>query len=122
MHVPSEHDVCYASQNRQEAVRRMAPLCDIVLVLGSKNSSNSKRLVEEANRTGTPAYLVDDESDLDLAWLEGVRTVGLTAGASAPEALVERMIRFIGAFGATEVQELPPQRQEGDFSSDGGMR
>ena len=98
-------DVCYASQNRQEAVRRMSPQCDLVLVLGSRNSSNSKRLVEEASRLGTPARLVDDESEVDLAWLASVRTLGLTAGASAPESLLERMIDFMGTLGPVEIHE-----------------
>ena len=84
----------------------MAPECDWFLVIGSANSSNSRRLKEEAERMGTPAALVDDESDVDLARLVGVRTLGLTAGASAPEALVERMLAFLGSLGPLEVREL----------------
>jgi 4-hydroxy-3-methylbut-2-en-1-yl diphosphate reductase len=103
--VPDALDVCYASQNRQEAVRRIAPRCDLMLVLGSRNSSNSKRLVEEAVRLGTPAHLVDDESEIDLAWLSEVSTVGLTAGASAPESLVERVVAFMEALGQVRVEE-----------------
>jgi 4-hydroxy-3-methylbut-2-enyl diphosphate reductase len=111
--IPPSLDVCYASQERQEAVRRMAPHCDLMLVIGSPNSSNSKRLVEEAARMGTLARLVDDESDVDLAWLAGVRTLGLTAGASAPEKLLESMIAFVGRLGGTTVFEGVPPQVEG---------
>lgn len=103
--VPPGLDVCYASQERQHAVRRVAPHCDLMLVLGSPNSSNSKRLVEEAAQVGTSARLVDDESEVDLAWLSGVQTLGLTAGASAPESLLERMIDFVGSLGECDVRE-----------------
>ena len=113
--VPQITDVCYASRNRQEAVRRVAPECDWFLVIGSANSSNSRRLMEEAERMGTPAALVDDETDLDLARLVGVRTLGLTAGASAPEVLVERMLAFLGSFGPLEVRELGIGADEAGF-------
>jgi len=108
-------DVCYASRNRQAAVRRVAPGCDWFLVIGSANSSNSKRLMEEAERMGTPAALVDDESDIDLARLAGVRTLGLTAGASAPEVLIERMLAFLGSLGPLEVRELRTGADEPNF-------
>ena len=113
--VPRATDVCYASRNRQEAVRRVAPECDWFLVIGSASSSNSRRLMEEAQRMGTPAALVDDESDLDLARLVGVRTLGLTAGASAPELLVQRMLAFLEALGPLDVRELRAGADERHF-------
>lgn len=112
---PQTSDVCYASRNRQAAVRRVAPKCDWFLVIGSTNSSNSKRLMEEAERAGTPAALVDDESDIDLARLVGVRTLGLTAGASAPEVLIERMLAFLRSLGPLEIRELRAGVDEPDF-------
>jgi 4-hydroxy-3-methylbut-2-enyl diphosphate reductase len=113
---PQTTDVCYASRDRQAAVRRVAPECDLFLVIGSANSSNSKRLLEEAEHMGTPAALMDDESDLDLARLVGVRTLGLTAGASAPEALVERMLAFLESLGPLDVRELRTGADEPHFS------
>ncbi|HEX4520509.1 MAG TPA: 4-hydroxy-3-methylbut-2-enyl diphosphate reductase [Gaiellaceae bacterium] len=102
---PSSDDICYATTNRQQAVREIAGESDVVLVVGSRTSSNSRRLVEVAEREGIPAHLVDDETDIDVAWLEGVSTVGLSAGASAPEALVERLIAGLDALGGVEVEE-----------------
>lgn len=121
LHVPPGMDICYASQNRQEAVRRLAPHCDLVMVLGSENSSNSKRLVEEVRRMGTSARLVDDEADVDPAWLQGVRTLGLTAGASAPEALVERMIAFVGTLGPVDAREMPSSLEQDGLPLEGGQ-
>jgi 4-hydroxy-3-methylbut-2-enyl diphosphate reductase len=103
---PPREDICYATQNRQDAVKALAGRADVVLVIGSKNSSNSNRLAEVARELGTPAHLVDDESEVDQAWLEGVDVVGLTSGASAPEWLVERMLRWLARAGATEVEEV----------------
>jgi 4-hydroxy-3-methylbut-2-en-1-yl diphosphate reductase len=102
---PASDDICYATTNRQYAVRAVAQDSDVVLVVGSQTSSNSKRLVEVSEREGTPAYLVDDERDVDVAWLRDVRTVGLTAGASAPESLVNRIIAALGGLGPVEVEE-----------------
>jgi 4-hydroxy-3-methylbut-2-enyl diphosphate reductase len=102
---PPSDDICYATQNRQVAVKAMAPECDLVLVVGSRNSSNSNRLVEVVRRTGTPAYLIDDEEDIELGWLDGAHTVGLAAGASAPERLVQRVLRSLGGLGQLEVEE-----------------
>jgi 4-hydroxy-3-methylbut-2-enyl diphosphate reductase len=102
---PAASDICYASQNRQEAVRQMAGDCDVVLVVGSANSSNSNRLVEVARRNGPPAYLVDTKSDLRLAWLAGAKRVGLTAGASAPEELVSEVLECLGGLGPVSVSE-----------------
>src|SRR5438105_11677753 len=87
---PPKEDICYATQNRQDAVKEIARRADVVLVIGSANSSNSKRLAEVAAEQGTPAYLVDDESEIDATWLEDADVVGLTSGASAPEWLVDR--------------------------------
>ncbi len=103
---PPREDICYATQNRQDAVKAIARRADVVLVIGSVNSSNSNRLAEVAREAGTPAYLVDDETEVDPAWLEGAEVVGLTSGASAPEWLVERMLAYLVGLGATEVEEV----------------
>jgi 4-hydroxy-3-methylbut-2-en-1-yl diphosphate reductase len=102
---PGSEDICYATQNRQDAVKALAKECDLVLVIGSENSSNSQRLVEVAEREDCRAYLVDDETGIDPAWLEGATTVGLTAGASAPEVLVERVVAALADLGEVEVEE-----------------
>jgi 4-hydroxy-3-methylbut-2-en-1-yl diphosphate reductase len=102
---PSSDDICYATTNRQQAVREIAHESDLVIVVGSRTSSNSLRLVEVAEREGTPAYLVDDETEVDAAWLAGATTVGLSAGASAPERLVTGIIEAIDALGGAEVEE-----------------
>ena len=103
---PPREDICYATQNRQDAVKELARRSDVVLVIGSDNSSNSNRLAEVARDLGTPAHLVDDETEVDPAWLVGTETVGVTSGASAPEWLVERMVGFLRSQGATEVEEV----------------
>ncbi len=102
---PSSDDICYATTNRQAAVREIARESDVVLVVGSRTSSNSLRLVEVAEREGTTAFLVDDETDVDLAWLAAAGTVGISAGASAPEALVHRLIESIAALGGADVEQ-----------------
>jgi 4-hydroxy-3-methylbut-2-enyl diphosphate reductase len=99
---PASDDICYATTNRQEALSTVAGDADLVLVIGSTNSSNSLRLVELARRAGTPAYLIDDASDIRPEWLEGVRTVGLTAGASAPPRLVDEVVALLGPGTVTE--------------------
>ncbi len=106
---PRKDDICYATTNRQEAVKQMAARCDLVLVIGSPNSSNSLRLVEVALRGGAAAArLIDDASKLDPAWLEGVSTVGVTAGASAPEELVQDLIAALGQRFEIELQDVAP--------------
>jgi 4-hydroxy-3-methylbut-2-en-1-yl diphosphate reductase len=102
---PASDDICYATTNRQTAVREIARESDVVLVVGSRTSSNSLRLVEVAQRERTPAYLIDDETEIDLAWLASAGTIGLSAGASAPEALVRRVIDAIAALGGADVEE-----------------
>jgi 4-hydroxy-3-methylbut-2-enyl diphosphate reductase len=102
---PRSDDICYATTNRQNAVRAVAAESDLVLVAGSKNSSNSVRLVERAERAGTPAHLIDGPEDIQLSWLQGVSTVGLTAGASAPPAVVEEIIAAIAGLGPVQVSE-----------------
>jgi 4-hydroxy-3-methylbut-2-en-1-yl diphosphate reductase len=103
---PKKADICYATQNRQDAVKFMAPQVDIVIVVGSPNSSNSNRLREVAERFGVPAYLVDTAAQLDAAWFEGRRRVGVTAGASAPEVLVDELVAALRARGAGSVRTL----------------
>ena len=103
---PAKDDICYATQNRQVAVRALAKQAPLILVVGSRNSSNSNRLVEEAQLAGARAYLVDDVSQIDPAWLEGVETVGITSGASAPDFLVEEIVRRFGGRDAVEVEEV----------------
>ncbi|NYT78203.1 4-hydroxy-3-methylbut-2-enyl diphosphate reductase [Alcaligenaceae bacterium] len=103
---PKKSDICYATQNRQDAVKIMAPACDLVLVVGSPNSSNSNRLREVAERKGAAAYLIDDPAQIDPAWLGGVKRVGVTAGASAPEVLVEQVIARLKELGAASVRTL----------------
>lgn len=104
---PKMQDICYATQNRQDAVKVLAPSVDVVIVVGSPTSSNSNRLQELAERLGTPAYMVDQPEDLKAQWLEGKRRVGLTAGASAPEILVQHVIARLRALGAVSVRSLP---------------
>lgn len=103
---PERTDICYATTNRQQAVRTLAEQVDLFLVVGSKNSSNSNRLREAAEHLGVNAYLVDQAEEIDPAWLEGVACIGITAGASAPEVLVEDVIKWLQAHGATTVQEM----------------
>ncbi|WP_428771224.1 4-hydroxy-3-methylbut-2-enyl diphosphate reductase [Vibrio sp.] len=103
---PRKDDICYATQNRQDAVREMAEQVDVMVVVGSKNSSNSTRLKELAEKLGTPAFLTDCTEDIDPAWFEGKKVVGVTAGASAPEALVDKIVAKIKHCGAVSVEEV----------------
>jgi 4-hydroxy-3-methylbut-2-enyl diphosphate reductase len=103
IHAPKKEDICYATSNRQWAVKDLLGEVDLLLVIGSRNSSNSNRLVEVARANGVAAELIDDETDIDEAWLDGVETVGLTSGASAPEKLVERVCDWFRARGVEEI-------------------
>ena len=102
---PKKNDICYATQNRQDAVKALAARCDAILVVGSRNSSNSNRLRELGEKHGTPSYLIDGASDIDPAWLGGVEVVGVTAGASAPEVLVNGVVDRLKALGAISIEE-----------------
>jgi 4-hydroxy-3-methylbut-2-en-1-yl diphosphate reductase len=129
---PSSDDICYATSNRQHAVKDLAKVCDLVLVIGSTNSSNSRRLVEITERDGCAAKLIEDENELDPAWLVGAGTVGVTAGASAPNELVDRVVAALASLGAVDVREreavhesmhfmLPPElRDDLEVECDGG--
>ena len=100
---PQREDICYATSNRQWAVKELLDEVDLLLVIGSRNSSNSNRLVEVARAAGTPSYLIDDETEIDDRWLEGVDTVGITSGASAPEQLVTRVCDWFRAYGVDDI-------------------
>jgi len=103
---PRTDDICYATTNRQAAVKQLAPLCELVLVIGSKNSSNSNRLVEVAREHGAQSYLIDNESQVQADWLDGVQTLGITSGASAPEELVQRLVDLFREAGTSDVEEF----------------
>ena len=113
---PRKDDICYATQNRQDAVKQLAAECDAVLVVGSPNSSNSNRLRELSERMGTPAFLIDGASEIQAAWLEGVSKIGVTAGASAPDVLVRQVIEHLHAQGATGAEELAGKEENIVFS------
>jgi 4-hydroxy-3-methylbut-2-enyl diphosphate reductase len=103
---PKKGDICYATTNRQEAVKFMAPQVEVVIVVGSPNSSNSNRLREVAEKKGTPAYMVDNAAGIDPAWIAGKKRIGVTAGASAPEVLVQAVIERLKELGAASVRAL----------------
>ncbi len=113
---PASDDICYATQNRQEAVEQVAKDVDLILVVGSQNSSNSNRLVELAQRLDIRAQLIDAAADIDPKWLEGIRRVGLTAGASAPEVLVEQVSERLAQFGFTDQRDLDLIREDVRFT------
>jgi 4-hydroxy-3-methylbut-2-enyl diphosphate reductase len=119
---PAADDVCYATQNRQDAARHIVDDCDLLLVVGSQNSSNSKRLVEVAERAGCPAHLVDEEREVDLAWLAGATTIGVTAGASAPSWVVDRLLAALGGLGPLEVQRRAVTAENVRFSLPDAVR
>ena len=112
---PRTDDICYATTNRQLAVRQMAEQCDLVLVIGSTNSSNSNRLVDVARDLGTASYLIDGADQVQEEWLEGARVVGISSGASAPEALVERLVDFFRVRGTTDISEFEVLREDVRF-------
>jgi 4-hydroxy-3-methylbut-2-enyl diphosphate reductase len=118
---PKRADICYATQNRQDAVKFMAPQVDLVVVVGSPNSSNSNRLREVAERVGVPAYLVDSAAQLDASWFDGRRRVGVTAGASAPEILVQEVVETLRRLGAGNVRTLAGVSEEVVFPMPKGL-
>ena len=118
---PKKQDICYATQNRQDAVKVLAPQVDVVVVVGSPTSSNSNRLRELAERLGTPAYMVDGADDLQAAWFEGRQRVGLTAGASAPDVLVQQVIARLRDLGALAVRRLPGVEETIEFPLPKGL-
>ncbi len=119
---PKKEDICYATQNRQDAVKKLAHKCDVVLVVGSPNSSNSNRLREIAEKLGKPAYLLDDAAHLQRQWVEQANTIGVTAGASAPEILVQQVIARLKEWGGETVEETPGVEEKVVFSIPKGLR
>jgi 4-hydroxy-3-methylbut-2-en-1-yl diphosphate reductase len=113
---PAAQDICYATENRQVAVKAVATLCQMLLVVGSSNSSNSRRLVEVSERNGVPAYLIDDLGEVEGEWLEGVDTIAVTAGASAPENLVQDLIQSLQQRGYGELQEMEIREEDVRFN------
>jgi 4-hydroxy-3-methylbut-2-enyl diphosphate reductase len=113
---PPAQDICYATENRQMAVKAVSEWVDLLLVVGSQNSSNSKRLVEVGDNFGVQSYLVNDRSDVDARWLEGIRNVGVTAGASAPEHLVQELIEFLRDLGFHQMEEIELVDEDVRFS------
>ena len=112
---PHQEDICYATQNRQNAVKELAKFVDLILVIGSPNSSNSNRLRELAERFEVPAYLIDSYQDIQLEWIKDVEAVGVTAGASAPEILVNEVVAYLKGVGAQEVEELTVVEEDIEF-------
>ncbi len=112
---PRTDDICYATTNRQVAVKQMAPQCDLVLVIGSQNSSNSNRLVQVAEELGTPAYLIDNGAQIEDDWLDGVSTVGISSGASAPEELVQGVVEYFRQRGTEDVSEFEVMQEDVRF-------
>ena len=112
---PPAKDICYATENRQQAVKRVAPRADLLLVVGSQNSSNSRRLVEVGENLGVPGHLIDDKSQLDEVWFRGVRRVAVTAGASAPEVLVRGIVDELARFGFSRVEEVEVIEEDVSF-------
>jgi 4-hydroxy-3-methylbut-2-enyl diphosphate reductase len=119
---PKQQDICYATQNRQDAVKLLAPDVDVLIVVGSPTSSNSNRLRELAERLGADAYMVDAAADLRAEWFEGKRRVGVTAGASAPEVLVEQVVKRLRALGAVSVRSLPGAVETVHFPMPKGLK
>jgi len=119
---PRKEDICYATQNRQDAVKKLLQRCDVLVVVGSRSSSNSNRLRELADRTGVPGYLVDGPEELHREWFDDKRVVGLTAGASAPELLVQQVIARLRSWGATEPEEVVGREEHVLFALPKGLR
>ena len=119
---PKKEDICYATQNRQDAVKFMAPLVDVVIVVGSPTSSNSNRLREVAEKKGVPAYMVDSAQEIQPQWLMGVKRFGVTAGASAPEVLVQEVIATLKSYGAQSVRQLDGVTEHVTFPLPRGLK
>jgi 4-hydroxy-3-methylbut-2-enyl diphosphate reductase len=113
---PAAQDICYATENRQLAVKAVVPLCELLLVVGSQNSSNSRRLVEVCEKMGVPAYLIDDLKEVKPEWLTGIQTVAVTAGASAPENLVEELIGSLQGRGFDKLEEMEIKEEDVRFN------
>ena len=113
---PAAQDICYATENRQLAVKAVIPLCQLLLVVGSQNSSNSRRLVEVCEKTGVPAYLIDDLGEVKPEWLSSIQTVAVTAGASAPENLVQELIGSLQNSGFTMLEEMEIKEEDVRFN------
>ncbi len=113
---PQKEDICYATQNRQDAVKKLSETCDLILVVGSTNSSNSTRLMEISEKVGVPSYLIDSAAEIKREWLDNKKCVGVTAGASAPEVLVEAVINQLQEWGAEKVEEAPGKIEKVVFS------
>lgn len=122
INAPRKDDICYATQNRQDAVKSLATNCDIVLVVGSPNSSNSNRLRELAERLGAKAYLIDNASQMNRAWFDGVMCVGVTAGASAPEVLIQEVLDTLQSWGAQSPEEISGIEENVTFSLPKSLR
>jgi len=118
---PRLDDICYASQNRQLAVKALATRSELVLIVGSDNSSNANRLVEVAQEAGAPAWLVEDEHSIEVDWLEGTTVVGVSSGASTPDVLVERVVSWLQGRGYTVVEELPVATEDVHFPLPAGL-
>jgi len=116
LHQPKKDDICYATQNRQDAVKELADACDVILVVGSQTSSNSKRLVEVSRDRGTPAYLIDTADDIDASWVTDAQTVGLSSGASAPEVLVDGVIDWFRQHGLEKVRTVTVIDEDVEFA------
>jgi 4-hydroxy-3-methylbut-2-enyl diphosphate reductase len=122
IHGPRKDDICYATQNRQDAVRDLAGRCDVLLVVGSRNSSNSNRLRELAVQRGIASYLIDGPADIRYEWLKDKRAVGVTAGASAPEVLVQQVVAQLREMGGTIATELPGRSEHIVFALPAALR
>ena len=121
IHAPKRQDICYATQNRQDAVKAMVPYVDVVVVVGSQNSSNSKRLQELASSLGVPAFLVDDPEQIQAEWFKSVKNIGVTAGASAPEALTVKIIESIHSLCGASVVPMTGIEENINFSLPKGL-
>jgi 4-hydroxy-3-methylbut-2-enyl diphosphate reductase len=115
IHAPKKEDICYATSNRQWAVKELLPEVDFLIAIGSQNSSNSKRLVDVARANGVPSELIDDETELQESWFEGIETLGVTSGASAPEHLVERVCDWFRARGTTQIENFAMVQEDVEF-------